>query len=152
MRDGTTRRSPKPCTSARCSICSFAWRMRSTSTRRRSWMPTAFRPPPRAGEAGRFLLDPPKCEVPMLPIMLALALAAQSAGDAAAVVKELEQIEQQLAATWKKGDCDGWGRIVAPEWSVIHIDANTLTRAQALQMCRSGEPPIDELTIGDVSV
>src|SRR5205823_2894307 len=49
-------------------------------------------------------------------------------------------------------DADGWDRTVAPEWSVIHIDGNSLTRAQALQMCRAKEPPIQELTVDDVAV
>jgi Domain of unknown function (DUF4440) len=87
----------------------------------------------------------------MVHIVLALALATQAGADTA-VVKDLEQMEQQLNAMWKKGDCDGWGRIIAAEWSVIHIDANVVTKAQALQMCRAKEPPIEELTVDDVSV
>src|SRR5438094_490688 len=87
----------------------------------------------------------------MLRLIFALALVAQTS-DATTVVKELEQIEKQLAATWKNGDCDAWGRIIAPEWSVIHIDGNSITRTQALAICRAKEPPIEELTIDDVAV
>lgn len=70
----------------------------------------------------------------------------------AAVVKELTRLEEQLGATWKKGDCDGWGAIVAPEWSVIHVNGATITRAQAVAMCASPSAPIETFTIDDVSV
>jgi hypothetical protein len=63
------------------------------------------------------------------------ARAAASAQPAAAMTRELEQIEQQLAAAWSRGDCDGWGALVAPEWSVIHITGAIITRAEALKMC-----------------
>src|SRR5262245_12319204 len=87
----------------------------------------------------------------MFRLMFAIALVVQTS-DAATVVKQLREIEQQLAAAWKKGDCDGWGSFIAPEWSVIHVDGNTLSRAQALEICRAKEPPIEELIFDDVAV
>lgn len=54
------------------------------------------------------------------------------------VVHQLESIEQQLAATWKSRDCDGWGALLADDWSVTQIDAQLITKAQALEMCDSG--------------
>jgi uncharacterized protein (TIGR02246 family) len=66
--------------------------------------------------------------------------------------RELQQIEQQLAATWKAGDCDAWGAMLAPEWSVTHMTGAVMTRAEALEMCRTSRPPIESLTIDQVSV
>lgn len=68
------------------------------------------------------------------------------------VVKDLERLEQDLASTWKKGDCAAWGAMLAPEWSVIHINGAVITRAQALEMCRGPRPPIDVLTVDELSV
>jgi hypothetical protein len=72
--------------------------------------------------------------------------------DAATVTRELEELEQQLATAWKSGNCEGWGAIVAPEWSVIHITGDVITRAQALEMCRNPEVSFESMTIDDVSV
>jgi len=85
----------------------------------------------------------------MLPA--AVWLAAGQPADAT-VVRELERIEQRLASSWKTGDCDTWGSIVAPEWSVIHINATVIGRAQALDMCRHPETPMQSSTIDDVVV
>jgi hypothetical protein len=85
----------------------------------------------------------------MLRMIVALALVVETS---AGVTQDLEQIEQQLAATWKKGDCDGWGGFVAPEWTVTHITGEVMTRARVMQMCRGGENPIAESTVDQVSV
>src|SRR5262245_14682014 len=82
---------------------------------------------------------------------LALVLALVQPSDSGATAKELEAIEQQLAATWKTGDCAGWGALLAPEWSVIHINATVITKAEAVEMCKAPRPPlemhkVDELT------
>jgi ketosteroid isomerase-like protein len=69
-----------------------------------------------------------------------------------ASVEELKQIEQRLASTWKQGDCAAWSAMIAPEWSVIHVTGETLTRAQVIEMCRKPSVPIEALTIDDVSV
>lgn len=71
---------------------------------------------------------------------------------ASAVVQELTQIEQRLASTWKQGDCAAWGAMVAPEWSVIHVTGEILTRAQVLEMCRKPPVPLEAFTIDDVNV
>lgn len=87
--------------------------------------------------------------------MLALAVAFLGmAGQPAAsssLTEDLTEIEERIAATWKAGDCDAWGALVAPEWSVIHITGTTMTRAEALQMCRSPQAPIADLRVDDVS-
>ena len=72
--------------------------------------------------------------------------------DAASVTRQLEDLEQELAAAWKTGNCEAWGAIVAPEWSVVHITGDVMTRAQALEMCRNPEVTFDSMTIDDVSV
>src|SRR5215213_4584132 len=66
--------------------------------------------------------------------------------------QELVRLEQRLGTSWKQGDCDGWGTIVAPEWSVIHVDGSVMTRAQAMAACKAPPVPIDTLTIDDLSV
>lgn len=56
----------------------------------------------------------------------------------AALVRELEAIEAQLASTWTNHDCAGWGALLADDWLVTHIDAQVITKAEALEMCRTG--------------
>ena len=73
----------------------------------------------------------------------------QATGDPA-VTRQLEAIEEQLASEWKNRDCAGWGALLADDWSVTHIDAQVITKPQALEMCRSGPPvtsTVDQLTI-----
>lgn len=69
-----------------------------------------------------------------------------------AVTEELKRIVDRLGTTWTSGDCDGWGAFIAPDWSVIHITGATITRAQALQMCRNAAAPIASQTIDELSV
>ena len=54
-----------------------------------------------------------------------------------AVVRQLETLEAQLASTWKNRDCAGWGDLLADDWTVIHINAQVITKTQALEMCRT---------------
>lgn len=68
----------------------------------------------------------------VLAILLALAI---SQGPETSTVRELEQIEQRLAATWQREDCGAWSAMLAPDWSVIHITGEGITKAQALQRC-----------------
>lgn len=85
----------------------------------------------------------------ILELLLTLAIAQPNSSDA---VRELTQIEQRIGSTWKQGDCAGWGAMMAPEWSVIHVTEETLTRAQVFEMCRKPPVPIEAFTIDDVSV
>ena len=76
----------------------------------------------------------------------------------AVVVGELESIEAQLASTWKNHDCAGWAALLADDWSVIHIDAQVITKDQALEMCRTGPAltsSVDQLAVrsyGDTAI
>jgi ketosteroid isomerase-like protein len=76
----------------------------------------------------------------------------------AAVVRQLETIEDQLASTWRNHDCAGWGALLADDWSVTHIDAQVITKAQALEMCRTGPnvtSTVDQLVVrayGDTAI
>jgi Domain of unknown function (DUF4440) len=76
----------------------------------------------------------------------------------AAVVRQLEAIEEQLSSTWKNRDCAGWGALLSNDWSVTHIDAQVITKEQALEMCRSGPPvtsSVDQLAVrsyGDTAI
>jgi ketosteroid isomerase-like protein len=76
----------------------------------------------------------------------------------AAVVRQLEAIEERLASTWKARDCAGWGALLSDDWSVTHIDAQVITKEQALEMCRSGPPvtsSVDQVAVrsyGDTAV
>lgn len=87
-----------------------------------------------------------------LMLALALALSQPATTETAEVTRQLTGIEQQLAATWKHGDCSSWGAMVAPEWSVIHITGTLMTKAEALQMCSSPAAPIDAVEIDDIAV
>jgi hypothetical protein len=81
----------------------------------------------------------------------------QATEDAAAV-RQLEAIEKQLALTWKNHDCAGWGALLADDWSVTHIDAQVITKEQALEMCRTGPSvtsAVDQLAVrsyGDTAI
>jgi ketosteroid isomerase-like protein len=69
-----------------------------------------------------------------------------------ATVRELEQIEQRLADTYKAGDCDAWGAMLAPEWSVIHITGAVIPKIEALRVCKEERPTFSELRYDDLSV
>jgi ketosteroid isomerase-like protein len=83
---------------------------------------------------------------------LALVLVLQQGLASSDVVKDPERIEHDLASTWKKGDCAAWGAMLAPEWSVVHITGAVITKAEALEMCKGPRPPIDVLTVDELSV
>lgn len=84
-----------------------------------------------------------------LTLLLTLAIAQP---DASTAVRELNQIVQRLGSTWKQGDCDGWGAMIASEWSVIHITGDIITKVQALEMCRKPPMQIDAFMVDEVSV
>ena len=54
-----------------------------------------------------------------------------------ALVKEIEAIEEQLASTYRKHDCAGWGALLADEWRVTHISGQVITKKEALELCRT---------------
>ena len=85
-----------------------------------------------------------------MTMVLALALLAAQASSTAA--RELTQFEARLAETWKKGDCAAYGAMLAPEWSVIHITGDVLTRAQVLDMCKAASDPIASFDVADIQV
>jgi hypothetical protein len=83
---------------------------------------------------------------------LGLALAVSQGANSSATVRDLERMEQQLATTWKAGDCTGWGAMVAPDWSVIHITGAVITKAEALEMCKAPRAALEDHKVDDVSV
>ena len=84
-----------------------------------------------------------------LILTIVLAQAAASSQD---VTTELTQFEQRLAATYKNGDCAGWGAMLAPDWTVIHITGEVITKAQALETCPASAATIASLAIDQVTV
>jgi ketosteroid isomerase-like protein len=54
-----------------------------------------------------------------------------------AIVREIEAIEDQLAETYRKHDCEGWGALLADEWQVTHLSGQVITKKAALEMCRT---------------
>jgi uncharacterized protein (TIGR02246 family) len=86
-----------------------------------------------------------------MTFIIALMLMA-SQPDQSSVTRELLQIERQLATTWKRGDCDGWAALLAPDWSVIHITGEVITRPQAVETCKSGAVRLDSLESDELSV
>jgi ketosteroid isomerase-like protein len=87
-----------------------------------------------------------------LILVLVLALTQPRATATTDVARELTRLEQQLAATWKKGDCSAWGAMLAPEWSVTHITGVVITKAEALEMCEAPTAPIDSFQVDDILV
>ena len=87
-----------------------------------------------------------------LILALALSLSQSSASASAEIARELTRIEQQLAATWKAGNCSAWGAMVAPDWSVIHLTGSVITKAEALQMCKTPAAPIEAFEVDEISV
>src|SRR5882672_374607 len=88
-------------------------------------------------------------------LLLALSLVTNQSpapGADPVVTRAIEQIEQQLAATWQKGDCEGWAALLAPEWSVIHITANIVTKAQAVGMCHDPQFRLASIDIDDLVI
>ena len=86
--------------------------------------------------------------------VLALAwwlVAAQSSAPPA-VTRAIEQIEHHLAASWKNGDCEAWAAMLAPEWSVIHISANIITKPQAVSICHDPQYRLTASSIDELSI
>jgi len=83
---------------------------------------------------------------------LAFTLAFSQASSSTATAQELERIEQRLVATWKANDCSGWGAMLAPDWSVIHITGAVITKAEALKMCEAPRQIGEDHKIDDLSV
>ena len=88
----------------------------------------------------------------MLPFALVASLPAGQPADPAATTRELTEIEARLATTYKSGDCDGWGALLAPEWLVIHITGAEIKKADAIRTCKSPETRIDSLASDNIAV
>ena len=86
----------------------------------------------------------------MLALLAVVFMLSQA--DAGAVTRELTRIEQQLATTYKKGDCAAWAAMLSPDWSVTHITGEVITRAQAMATCKSGNTPLASVEIDDLAV
>jgi uncharacterized protein (TIGR02246 family) len=86
-----------------------------------------------------------------LGIAQACGAAAQASGSEA-VTATIERIEQQLASSWKAGECDTWAALIAPEWSVIHVTGDTITKPQAIAMCRDPQSAVASMSVDQVSV
>ena len=73
-------------------------------------------------------------------------------------VRDLTALEEQLAAAWRRHDCEGWGALLADDWSVTHINGQLITKREAMEMCRSGpsvSSVVDDLAVrvyGDTAV
>jgi Domain of unknown function (DUF4440) len=87
----------------------------------------------------------------MVELALVLMLIAGQSEESA-TVRDLKRLEQQLATTWQNRDCDGWGAILATDWSVIHITGAIITKAQAVEMCRAPRPAAGTISMDEISV
>jgi hypothetical protein len=74
----------------------------------------------------------------MIGVALALGLIAGQSAQSASVSEELKQIEAELAAAWKRGECETWGAFLAPDWSVIHVTGDVITRPRLWRCARHG--------------
>ena len=84
-------------------------------------------------------------------IAFVLALMSGQPADAA-TARELTEFEARLATTYKSGDCDEWGALLAPEWSVIHITGAEIKKADAIRTCKSPDTRIDSLASDNIVV
>ena len=84
-----------------------------------------------------------------LILTMVLAQAAASSED---VITELTQFEHRLAAAYKKGDCAAWGAMLAPDWSVIHITGEIVTKDRALETCPTSSATIETMAIDQITV
>jgi ketosteroid isomerase-like protein len=81
----------------------------------------------------------------------------QATGDPA-IVRQLESLEEQLASTWKSRDCAGWSNLLADDWAVTHINGQVITKASAVEMCRTGPEvtsSVDQIAVriyGDTAI
>jgi hypothetical protein len=87
-----------------------------------------------------------------LVLALVLALGQPGSTEVTEITRELTRIEQQLAATWKEGDCSEWGAMLAPEWSAVHITGAVITKTEALEMCKAPSVSIDAFEVDEISV
>jgi hypothetical protein len=62
---------------------------------------------------------------------VAFALIGGQSADPAAATRELTEIEGRLAMAYQSGDCDAWGSLLAPGWSVVHITGAETTSSCA---------------------
>ena len=84
-----------------------------------------------------------------LILTMVLAQAAASSED---VITELTQFEHRLAAAYKKGECAAWGAMLAPDWSVIHITGEVVTKDRALETCPTSSATIETMAIDQITV
>jgi ketosteroid isomerase-like protein len=85
------------------------------------------------------------------PAVVLVCLAMQSAeGD---TVRQLTELQQQLARAWVAGDRAAIERIIAPEWTVTGPDGGISTRADVLRdVFETRTHRIRSLTVDDVRV
>jgi len=68
-------------------------------------------------------------------------------------VTRLREIQQELAAAWVARDREALERLIAPDWAVIHVEGQRLTRSEVFLMMlvpnvNNMEPP----TVDDIEV
>jgi ketosteroid isomerase-like protein len=64
----------------------------------------------------------------------------------------LVALEHELARAWVAGDCAAWAALVAPEWTVTHLDGQVITRDQAIAMCRAAPVRAAAMRYEDLAV
>jgi hypothetical protein len=50
------------------------------------------------------------------------------------------------------GRFEAWAAFLAPEWSVIHITGNVISKSTAVEMCRTSTVRLAQMTIDQLSV
>jgi ketosteroid isomerase-like protein len=66
--------------------------------------------------------------------------------------RQLEDIQQQLSKAWSTRDLATIDRLLAPDWSVTHIDGAVLTRAEVLRDFETGDNRLIESDIDELRV
>jgi ketosteroid isomerase-like protein len=68
-------------------------------------------------------------------------------------IRQLETIQQELAAAWIARDRTTLERLIAPDWMVTHVAGQRLTRSDVLRdMLESSATRIESMTVDEVSV
>lgn len=66
--------------------------------------------------------------------------------------KQLEDIQQQLIRAWVARDRSAIERLLAPDWSVTHVDGRVATRQQVLHELDAGTNRLLDGQVDDINV
>src|SRR4029450_10115448 len=84
--------------------------------------------------------------------VLSSAVFAQNAADAAAVEKEVRQLEEQLRAAAVKGDAAAFERLLADDYTSTSMNGLTRSKGQLIAALKSGAQKTESVSLENVKV